>query len=280
MEQKKPKLINQLEICERKQIPPIEKAIDEVQDMSARLHARTVAVKQALRVCTEECVQRLEERCEEMLEEIDSLYLGKHDVLQVQKERLQRELDKNVTARDFVDHSFKHGSEAEIFQLYDVMTNRLTELNGVTLAYKEPEDNDVIEHIYRTQDVCIIDQNLGKVSTSRIFIAHCFAEGPGLKTGKVGIESHFKLYVYDRFGDACVEKDHDDAIRVKIQAPEGFYINNKLTNNGDGSYTAKYTPVTKGKHELRIKIRGRPIPNNTRVVKVYEGIDYAKVRVQ
>ncbi len=120
LEQKKPELISKLEVCEKRKIPPIEKAIDEVHDMSARLHARTVAVKQALRSCAEECVQRIELKCEEMLEGIENLYLSKNNVLQTQKSKLEMSLNKSITARDFVDYAFKHGNEAEIFQLYEV----------------------------------------------------------------------------------------------------------------------------------------------------------------
>ncbi len=153
----------------------------------------------------------------------------------------------------------------------------LQEVNDLTLDYKEPEDNDVIEHIFNSDDIRSIAKNLGKISTSKIFLAHCRVEGPGIKTAKVGIEAHFTLFVKDVNDLPCIERDHDDAIRVKIQAPEGFYVNNKLVNNGDGSYEVKYTPVTKGKHELTVKIRGKAIPNNIHTVKVFEGIDYCKV---
>ena len=277
LEQKKPELISKLEVCERQKIPPIEKAIDEVQDMSARLHARTVAVKQALRSCAEECVQRMEQRCEEMLEDIESLYLAKNDVLQTQKSSLELELNKSMTARDFVDYAFKHGNEAEIFQLYEVMQLALKEVNDVDLDYKEPDENDVIEHVIKGDDIRTIARNLGKISSSRMFLAHCSVEGPGLKTAKVAIESHFTLYTKDVHDEACIERDHDDLIRIKIQAPEGFYVNNKVLNNGDGSYLIRYTPVTKGKHHVTLKIRGKPIPNNKHTVKVFEGIDYCKV---
>ena len=277
LEQKKPCLMKDLDTCEKEIIPPIEKAIDEVHDMSARLHARTVAVKQAVRSCADELVQRIEQKCEEMLEEIENLYLAKNDVLQTQKGKLDLQLTKSVAARDFVDYAFKHGSEAEIFQMYDVMQVALEDVNDFKLEYKEPEENDVIEHIVDIQEVRTIAKHLGKISSSRVFLANCYLEGPGLATAKVGIETQFTIYTRDVANEACIERDHDNTIRTKIQAPEGFYVNNKFTNNGNGSYTVRYTPVTKGKHQITVKIRGRHIPNNKHIVKVCEGIDYAKV---
>ena len=277
MEAKKPALIEELEKCEKKIIPPLEKAIDEVQDMSARLHARTVAVKQALRSCANELLQRIEQRCEAMLDEVETLHREKDDILQRQKAGLELQLTKSTTARDFVDYAFKHGNEAEIFQLYDVMHVALEDVNSYILQYKEPEENDVIDHIVDSNDVREIAKNLGKISTSKIFLAHCRVEGPGLSTAKVGIETHFTIFTRDVDDEPCIEHDHDDSIRTIIQAPEGFYVNNKFTNNGDGSYKVKYTPVTKGKHQITIKIRGKHIPNNKHTVKVFEGIDYTEV---
>ena len=269
--------MKQLETCEKTIIPPLEKAIDEVQDMSARLHARTVAVKQAVRSCADELVQRIEQKCEEMLEDIENLYLSKNDILQTQKAGLELQFTKSITARDFVDYAFKHGNEAEIFQLYDIMQVALEEVNDFKLEYKEPEENDVIEHIADAEEVRKIAKHLGKISTSRVFLANCRMEGPGLSTAKVGIETHFTIYTRDVANEACIESDHDDVIRTKIQAPEGFYVNNKFSNNGDGSYTVRYTPVTKGKHHITVKIRGKHIPNNKHVARVSEGIDYTKV---
>lgn len=279
MEQRKPALMEDLEKCEKKIIPPLDKAIDEVQDMSARLHARTVAVKQAVRSCADELVQRIEQRCEEMLEDIENLYLSKNDVLQTQKAGLELQFTKSVTARDFVDYAFKHGNEAEIFQLYDVMQVALQDVDDFKLEYKEPEENDVIEHIVNMQEVRKIAKHLGKISTSRVFLANCWIAGPGLATAKVGMETKFTIYTRDVMNVACMESDHDDTIRTKIQAPEGFYVNNKFTNNNDGSYTVRYTPVTKGKHQITVKIRGKHLPDNIRTVRVCEGIDYTKVLV-
>jgi len=277
LEQKKPCLMKDLETCEKKIIPPLEKAIDEVHDMSARLHARTVSVKQAVRACADELVQRIEQKCKEMLEDIENLYLSKNDILQNQKEKLDLQLTKSSTVRDFVDYAFKHGNEAEIFQMYDVMQVALEDVNGFKFDYKEPEENDVIEHIVDSEEVRKIAKHLGKISTSRVFLANCLLEGPGLATAKVGIETHFTIHTRDVAGGACIESDHDNTIRTKIQAPEGFYVNNKFSNNKDGSYTVRYTPVTKGKHQITVKIRGKHIPNNKHIVRVCEGIDYAKI---
>ena len=74
LERKKPKILTLLEENEQVKIPPIDRAVDEVQDMAARLHARTVATKQAVKNCTAQCVRAIELRCQELLTSIDNIY--------------------------------------------------------------------------------------------------------------------------------------------------------------------------------------------------------------
>lgn len=277
LERKKPNILRLLEENEKIKVPPIDRAVDEVQDMAARLHARTVATKQAVKNCTAQCIRAIEFRCHELLASIDNIYKEKSRVLHEQQTFLQLRLMKNKSATNFVSYAFNNGSEAETFELLEVMKTRLKGLNQEKLDYKEPYENDVIEHVYDIEAVTNIANNLGDISTSKAFLAHTKVHGPGLLTAKVGIETLFIIEVFDKEGKRCIETTHDDSIRVKVQAPEGFYINNKVTNNKDGSYAVRYTPVTKGKHNISIKIRGRNFPNNQYVVRVYDGIDYLKI---
>lgn len=273
----KPEILALLEENEKLRVPPIERAVDDVQDMAARLHARTIATKQAVKNCTAQCIRSIEARCTELLSEVDEVYKKKSVILQSQQRDLQLFLMKNKTATQFVTYAFKHGNEAEIFELFDIMKERLKVLNSTRLDYKEPNENDVIDHVFDTNLVENIANNLGEISTSRIFLAHTKVYGPGLLTAKVGIDANFVIEVFDRDGIVCIENTQDDSFRAKVQAPEGFNINTKILNRQDGSYVVRYTPVTTGKHEVLIKIRGRNFPNNKHTVRVYEGIDYTKV---
>jgi len=279
LETLKPETTLLLEENEKLKVPPIERAVDDVQDMAARLHARTVATKQAVKSCAAQCIRQIENKCHELLTTIDSVYQQKSCVLQNQEKDLQLCLMKNKSATEFVNYAFKHGSEAEIFELLDVMKMRLKKLNLEQLNYKEPNENDVIDHVCENDSIESIAETLGEISTSKVFLAHTRLFGPGLHSAKVGIEAFFVIEVYNRDRQRCVENMHDDSIRVKVQAPEGFYINNKIQNNMDGSYIVRYIPVTKGKHELTVKIRGRAFPNNKFISRVYEGIDYSKVEM-
>jgi len=278
LETQKPSVMKLVETNEKEKIPPITRALDDVQDMAARLHARTIATKQAVRTCTEKCIREIEERCRELLTNIDNLYKEKSNVLHEQQELLQAKLAKNKSSNNFVNYAFQHGSEAEIFELLDFMKTRLTSLNDENLGYNEPDDNDVIDHIYDARAVNQIANNLGNIATSNIFLSYTKLYGPGVRTAKVEIETFFMIEVFDRNKERCCDRYSSVSIKVKVHAPEGFTINNKITNNKDGTFTVKYTPVTKGRYDVTVKIRGKAFPNNQFSVRVFEGIDYLKVR--
>lgn len=276
---KKPFVKELLERNEKEKVPPINKAVEEVQDMAARLYARTIATKQAVRKCTEKCVRAIENRCDELLSNIDHLYSAKSSTLEQQQKSLQLLLVNNKSACQFVNYAFQHGSEAEIFELLDLMTERLTKLNSEQLDYREPDENDVVDHKYDVTAVDKIAENLGRITTSSIFLTYTKLYGPGLSTAKVEIETFFIIEVFDRRKQTCCDSFSSDVVKVKVQAPEGFSVNNKITHNKDGTFTVKYTPVTKGRHDVNVKIRGKSFPNSQFTVRVYEGIDYITVSV-
>lgn len=156
------------------------------------------------------------------------------------------------------------------------MLDRLDELNAIKLDYKEPEENNVIDYILDTESVERVAATMGRVTSSVTFTALCNARGLGIKSGKVGVESCFIVEMKDRFGNTSVEGDHTCPVQVKVQAPEGFFLGNKVTNNGDGTMRVRYTPVTQGKHTLHVVVRGRDIEGSPFSVHVVEGIDYLK----
>ena len=201
----------------------------------------------------------------------------KEAVLRNQQNQLETELFKYTSSRDFVENVVLHGNEVEIIQLRQLMLDRLDELNAIKLDYKEPEENDVIDYILDMKAVENVAITMGRVTSTVTFSASCSAKGLGIQSGKVGVESSLVVETKDRFGNTSVEGDHTCPVQVKVQAPEGFFLGNKVTNNSDGSMRVRYTPVTHGKHILYVAVRGRAIEGSPFSVNVVEGIDYTKV---
>ena len=105
LENQKHSVMKLLEVNEKDKIPPITRALEDVQDMAARLHARTIATKQAVRTCAENCIRDIETRCKNLLSSIDDLYKEKSEVLCKQQDALQEKIMKNKAADQFVRYN-------------------------------------------------------------------------------------------------------------------------------------------------------------------------------
>ena len=46
---------------------------------------------------------------------------------------------------------------------------------------------------------------------------------------------------------------------VKLHRPNGSPITAEVEDNNDGTYTASFTPVSRGDHQITIYARGKPI---------------------
>ena len=278
LEERKVVIDELLSSCNEDKIPPVQDAVHEVKGMAAKLHARAEVVKSDICATAEECIRRILGRKQELLTQVDNMQQEKEIILRAQQDQLETELFKYTSSRDFVENVLLHGNEVEIILLREPMNERLRELNAIKLDYKEPEENDIIDYIRDLEDVERVAKTMGHITSTKTFVASCSARGLGVRSGKVGVESSFVVETRDRLGNTVVEGEHCQPFQVNIQAPEGFPLGYKIVNNRDGTVRIRYTPVTKGKHQLNVAIRGRALGGSPFTVNVVEGIDYKEVK--
>ncbi len=53
----------------------------------------------------------------------------------------------------------------------------------------------------------------------------------------------------------------------------------KVTDNGDGTYTAQYTPEQPGEYAVAVKYAGQEIPKSPIPVRVIPSVDVSKIKV-
>ena len=64
---------------------------------------------------------------------------------------------------------------------------------------------------------------------------------------------------------------------VKLHGPNGIPLTACVVDNEDGTYTATYTPVVKGDHQITVHVRGKPIQDSPYDLQVTAGIDCEKI---
>lgn len=84
-----------------------------------------------------------------------------------------------------------------------------------------------------------------------------FAHGAGLQEGEQFIPAEFTIQARNQFGRdvPCGGETFD----VKITTPKGTPVANKVTDNGNGTYTVQYTPMDSGRHAVAIQLKGKAI---------------------
>jgi len=64
-----------------------------------------------------------------------------------------------------------------------------------------------------------------------------------------------------------------DPFDVKVTGPRGP-VPVKLTDNGDGTYTADFAPDDSGKHRIDVTLKNKPVANSPYTIDVHEGADH------
>ena len=54
-----------------------------------------------------------------------------------------------------------------------------------------------------------------------------------------------------------------DLVSVKLHCPNGSPITADIEDNDNGTYTASFTPVSKGDHQITVHVRGKPIQGSS-----------------
>ena len=90
--------------------------------------------------------------------------------------------------------------------------------------------------------------------------AKCTVDGPGLRAPMVNDLAVFTVTAVDALGDR--RPGGADKISVLISGPCGEHIVGDVDDNGDGTYTASFLPVNKGKYAIAVYCENKLIGNN------------------
>ncbi|XP_068717865.1 E3 ubiquitin-protein ligase TRIM71-like isoform X2 [Montipora capricornis] len=258
----------------KRKIPVLRAAVDEVRDVTHDLHQRVEVVRNTIRDTIQKHIQALEEQERELIGQLEDISNSKGKVLSTQQQILELDLSNLLSSCEFTENVLRYGNEAEIMLVKPQIVSRLENLNNHE-SQCEPEDNQVIDFTSNDEELSKVIAKHGTVSTSYLFPMLSCAEGPGLSRGKVGHKTTFTVIAKDRNGEPCT--NGGDFVSVKLHRPNGSPITAEVEDNNDGTYTASFTPVSRGDHQITIYARGKPIQGSPFDLQVTSGIDCANI---
>lgn len=106
-----------------------------------------------------------------------------------------------------------------------------------------------------------------EIDAGPVAAANCKASGKGLENGKVGEDSTFKIYAYDKFTNPI--KKGGDKFDIKITGPVNLSVT--AMDCGDGSYTASYNITKAATYKIAISVNGGQITGRPFMVTLIEG---------
>uniref|UniRef100_A0A7S1DTW6 Ig-like domain-containing protein n=3 Tax=Hemiselmis andersenii TaxID=464988 RepID=A0A7S1DTW6_HEMAN len=95
----------------------------------------------------------------------------------------------------------------------------------------------------------------------------CTVLGLGLWTSECGREAEFEWTARDKHSNQIVRGGHE--FEVKMLGPEELTID--ITDYGNGTYRARYTPTIAGQHRISIQYKGEHLAGSPFLVTVKEG---------
>jgi len=225
--------------------------------------------------------QALEQRRTELVSQLHQLTQQKLKLLAAQRKQGQLLQSQLSSCLDFVEGSLKTGSEGEILGMKTPVLKQIRqicdEFNSDTIAPELEENiqlvaNDSLDLLQACKEFAgVVSQTVCpekcyttgdglKAATVReeatVCPEKCYTTGDGLKAATVREEATVTLHARDKDGRECMEPIQNfTAVLVCIK--DDTTTECQVKNEDRSKYMIKYKPMSRGNHELHIRIKGQ-----------------------
>ena len=228
---------------------------DQRTDVEADIHKR---INQLLRA--------LEQRRTELIGQLDQITQNKLKHLAAQKDEIELLQTQLSSCLEYVEGSLKTGSEGEILAMKAPVIKQIqgitTDINPDSLAPQQRANMRLVPD--DAEQIC---RKYGKVVDEEIDPTKCHATGDGLKAATIGQEAVVALHTVNMEGMECPEPVKDLTAEL-VFCKDGTVVKCGVKQEGKSVYGIRYQPVTRGKHQLHITIKGKKTKGSPHTVAV------------
>ena len=224
-------------------------------DIEADIHKR---INQLLRA--------LEQRRTELIGQLDQITQRKLKHLAAQKDEIELLQTQLSSCLEYVEGSLKTGSEGEILAMKAPVIKQIqgitTDINPDSFVPQQRANMRLVPD--DAEQIC---RRYGKVVTEEIDPTKCYATGDGLKAATIGKEAVVALHTVNTEGRECQEPVKDLTAEL-VFCKDGTVAKCGVRQEGKSIYGIRYQPVTRGKHQLHITIKGKQTKGSPHTVAV------------
>ena len=205
-----------------------------------------------------ELQQVLEQRRTELIGQLDQLTQHKLKTLAAQRDQVDLLHTQLASCLEYVEGSLKTGTQEEILGMKGSLLQQIKQLTGDfnpgILAPKE-EANILLVADSDLHHAC---EKFAEVIAHSVCPEKCYCTGHGIKSAKVEELETFIVH-------AINENDKEYRLPVKSLSTElvsckaNAKVECQVRRVGESEYELQYQPVTRGQHQLHIRIYGKSI---------------------
>ena len=171
---------------------------------------------------------------------------------------------------DYVEGSLKTGSEGEILAMKIPVLKQIeqitTKFKPNTLAPQQEADIQLLTD--DALDLLMSCQGFAELVTGNsVCCSKSFATGDGLKTATVGEEATATLHTRDKDDGEC-DAPLQDVSGSLVCTSDSTTVKCGIKREGMSTHTVSYRPITRGRHNLHIKINGKIVKGSPHTVIV------------
>ena len=217
----------------------VEDSKKEIRDQGTDIATTINKSFKELRTILDECEQVLLQQAQEVVGR-------KVDVLDRQQEDLQLALATLDSLVGFVEGTVENASDEEFISMKLQMTSQVQK---VSREYKDVKlsPNEVANTVVAIPPPTSLAELCKKSSV-------CVAEvtGPGLKTATTKQVSKFTVRTHDTHGQPTFAKQYVSAELKSLV--NGSVLQATVVNQTPSTYELSYTPTTRGRHQLTVRV--------------------------
>ena len=207
--------------------------------------------------------QALEQRRTELIGQLYQLTQHKLKSLTAQRDQVDLLHTQLSNCLEYVEGSLKTGTQEEILGMKGSLLQQINQLTGDL-------NSDIPVPKEEANIFLVIDSKLHHACTEFVEVVvqersvcpeKCYCTGHGIKSAETGKLATFIVHAID-------ESDKEYRLPVKglsievVSCKDNTKVECQVMRVGEGKYKLQYQPITRGQHQLHIRINGKSIKDS------------------
>ena len=256
----KQEITDQLEPIKR-HLATVNTALHSFDDRSKEIQDQRETHQANIHKRINELQQALEQRKTELIGQLDQLTQHKLKSLAAQRDQVDLLHTQLSSCLEYVEGSLKTGTQGEILGMKGSLLQQIKQLTGDfnpgILAPKE-EANILLVADSDLHHACEKFAEVVTHSSVCTCPEKCYCTGHGIKSAKVGELATFTVHTIDVRDKECPQPVKGLSTEL-VSCKANTKVECQVRRVGESEYELQYQPVTRGQHQLHIRINGKSI---------------------